>query len=66
MRYGFVEGEDGAVHLRCRPEHEARTFEAAGWHGTWERLGDLTVPVWIVSGLPQEMQPSAAPAPWPA
>ncbi len=59
VRHGFREGEDGHVHLRCRPEHEARTYEAGGNHRTWERLGDLTVPVWVVCGLPEEMQPSA-------
>lgn len=59
VRHGFEEGEDGHVHLRCRPEHEARTYEAGGMHRTWERVGELAVPVWVVSGRPEEMQPSA-------
>ncbi|MEO6124117.1 MAG: alpha/beta hydrolase [Ilumatobacteraceae bacterium] len=59
VRYGFAEGEDGQVHLKCRPEHEARTYEAGGNHGTWDRLNDVTVPVWVICGIPQPMQPSA-------
>ncbi|MEO7398597.1 MAG: alpha/beta hydrolase, partial [Ilumatobacteraceae bacterium] len=30
VRNGFAPGADGQVHLKCRPEHEARTYEAAG------------------------------------
>ncbi len=56
---GFAPGDDGRVHLKCRPEHEARTYEAGGNHRTWERLGELQVPVWVLCGLPQPMQPSS-------
>jgi len=59
VRYGFTENDDGQVHLKCTPEHEARTYEAAGNHDTWERLGVVTVPVWVVSGAPRPLQPSA-------
>ena len=59
VRFGFRQGEDGQVHLRCTPEHEARTYEAGGNHHTWDRLGELQVPVWVVCGQPQPQQPSA-------
>ncbi|MCU1401158.1 MAG: hypothetical protein JWN62_4267 [Acidimicrobiales bacterium] len=63
VRFGFRPGHDADgnpnVTLKCSPEHEARTYEAGGIHQTWERLGDLAVPVWVVCGLPQVGQPSA-------
>ncbi|MGE3684868.1 MAG: alpha/beta fold hydrolase [Acidimicrobiia bacterium] len=55
---GFRHGTDGYVHLKCTPEHEARTFEASTSHDTWSRLGEITCPVWVVSGVPLPMQPS--------
>ena len=58
VRGGFVPGEDGQVHLKCRPEHEALTFEASAGHDTWSRLGEVRCPVWVVAGRRQEGQPS--------
>ncbi|MEX0846216.1 MAG: alpha/beta hydrolase [Ilumatobacteraceae bacterium] len=58
VRYGFAPGEDGEVHLKCRPETEAATFETGGTHATWDDLPATTVPVLVVSGVVQEMQPS--------
>ena len=55
---GFRLGEDGQVHIKCAPEHEARTYEASGGHDTWDRLADVRVPVWVISGHPEEMRPS--------
>lgn len=59
VRAGFAEGPDGHVHLKCAPESEARNYEAGGNHKTWARLGELRIPVWVVCGLPQPMQPSS-------
>jgi pimeloyl-ACP methyl ester carboxylesterase len=50
VRHGFVAGEDGAVHLACRPADEARIFRGGGDHGTFERLGKVTCPVQVVCG----------------
>ena len=50
VRHGFREGEDGQVHLKCRPEHEAATFEMAERQDTWDLLPDITVPVVVVCG----------------
>ncbi|NBS28513.1 MAG: alpha/beta fold hydrolase, partial [Actinobacteria bacterium] len=35
VRHGFRETPDGDVTLKCRPEHEARTYESGGLHETW-------------------------------
>jgi pimeloyl-ACP methyl ester carboxylesterase len=58
VRYGFSEGEDGQVHLKCRPELEAATFEMGRSHRTWDLLPAITTPVLVVSGLPSEDSPS--------
>lgn len=58
VRFGFRPGDDGQVHLKCTPEHEARTYEATTKHHTWDRLGEVQVPVWVVSGRPEANQPS--------
>ena len=58
VRFGFVEGPDGAVHLKCRPEVEAETFAMGSRHGTWELLGDIATPVTVVTGRPEPMRPS--------
>jgi len=58
VEHGFRLGEDGQVHIKCTPEHEARTYELGGQHDTWERLVDLRTPVLIVAGRREELQPS--------
>ena len=59
VRHGFAPGPDGRVHLKCAPEHEARMYEAAPGHRTWERLGEIAVPVWVLSELARSGHPSA-------
>jgi pimeloyl-ACP methyl ester carboxylesterase len=59
VRDGLVEGDDGQVHLKCTPEHEAQTYETGGAHGTFERLGDVRVPCRYLSGRVEPGQPSA-------
>lgn len=56
---GFALDDDGRIHLKCRGEHEARTYEAGADHNTWDRLGELQTPVWVLCGLPEPMQPSS-------
>ena len=56
--YGFND-VDGCVVLKCRPEHEARTYEMGAVHETWERLHSLSVPAWVVAGEFQPSQPSS-------
>jgi pimeloyl-ACP methyl ester carboxylesterase len=50
VRHGFVAGEDGLVHLACRPEDEARTFEAAMHHPAYAHLGAVACPVLLATG----------------
>jgi pimeloyl-ACP methyl ester carboxylesterase len=47
---GFAEQPDGSVTLRCRPDWEAATFDAARHSGTWELLASLHLPVTVVVG----------------
>jgi pimeloyl-ACP methyl ester carboxylesterase len=59
VRYGFAAGEDGQVHLKCRPETEAATFETGGTHQTWGVLGEITTPVLVLAGAVAPLQPSS-------
>jgi pimeloyl-ACP methyl ester carboxylesterase len=53
VRHGLVEGEDGAVHLACRPADEARFYEGGGAHGAFDHLGEVACPVVVAcSGEP--------------
>lgn len=56
---GFALGDDGHVHLKCRPEHEAATFEMGHGHRTWDVLGEIEAPVWVVAGAPHPGQPGS-------
>jgi pimeloyl-ACP methyl ester carboxylesterase len=53
VRHGLVAGEDGAVHLACRPADEARFYDGGGAHDAFARLGEVACPVVIAcSGEP--------------
>lgn len=58
MRFGFVEDEEGSVHLKCSPETEAGTFATGGLHTTWDDLPQIATEVLVVGGVVQPMQPS--------
>jgi pimeloyl-ACP methyl ester carboxylesterase len=62
VRHGFVTGEDGAVHLACRPADEAQVFRGGGAHPTFERLGEVGCPVRIVCGADDGGPAAFAPA----
>ena len=55
--YGFEPCTEG-VTLKCKPEHEARTYETGGGHETWNSLDSLDVPLWVVGSPEQPYQPS--------
>jgi pimeloyl-ACP methyl ester carboxylesterase len=59
VEYGFRDDEHGTVTVKCSPEHEARTYESGAVHETWDQLGALTVPVWLVSGEPSDIPPAS-------
>ncbi len=50
VRHGFTAGDDGRVHLACRPEDEARIYRSAGAHHAFERLSEVGCPVVVASG----------------
>ena len=50
VRHGFVDGDDGQVHLACRPADEARTFEGGVTHHAFERLAEVGCPTLVVFG----------------
>jgi len=58
VEYGFTPDDDG-VHLKCRPDTEAATFEGGGRHDTWDHLPAIGTEVLVVAGRVGEMQPSA-------
>ena len=45
VRHGLVGGEDGVVHLACRPDDEARLYEGGAAHGAYDHLGEVQCPV---------------------
>jgi pimeloyl-ACP methyl ester carboxylesterase len=59
VRFGFAPTEDGQVQLKCQPDTEAATFELGGVHRTWDLLASIRVPVTVISGRVQPLQPSA-------
>jgi pimeloyl-ACP methyl ester carboxylesterase len=57
VRHGFVQRADG-VEIKCDPEFEAQTYEMGAMHDTWIRLGELTVPSWVMAGRHADMSPA--------
>lgn len=61
---GFAQMSDGTITLRCRPEHEGRTFEGGGAHRGWSTLGQVACPVVVArgddSGPPATLSPAIA------
>ncbi len=47
---GFRPNDTGEVTLKCAGEHEARTFEQGGTHGTFQRLENIQCPVLVITG----------------
>ncbi|NBO79841.1 MAG: alpha/beta hydrolase [Actinobacteria bacterium] len=58
VHHGFVQRNDG-VELKCDPEFEAQTYEMGAFHDTWQRLGELRTPTWVMAGALAEMSPAA-------
>jgi pimeloyl-ACP methyl ester carboxylesterase len=50
VRHGFVDGEDGQVHLACRPDDESRIFRGGGAHGASVHLDEVRCPVVVACG----------------
>lgn len=63
LRCGLV-GE-GPVTLACSPDVEADIYRGSGAHDTWERVGDIGIPVLLMAGersdtVPPELARSQA------
>jgi pimeloyl-ACP methyl ester carboxylesterase len=56
--HGFSPDDEG-VHLKCRPDTEAATFEMGPQHDTFDRLPEIETDVLVVSGRVEEFQPSS-------
>jgi pimeloyl-ACP methyl ester carboxylesterase len=49
VEHGFEDMTDGTVRLKCRAEHEARTFEASG-SITTQTVASVSIPVLVATG----------------
>jgi pimeloyl-ACP methyl ester carboxylesterase len=56
--HGFADADDGTVTLKCLPEREAQNYGMGGAQGSFERLGELALPVVVAHG--QILHPGAA------
>lgn len=50
VEYGFAADDGGGIVLKCRPEHEARTYEMGPQHRAFERLGAVAGRVTVAVG----------------
>lgn len=62
VRHGFQAGEDGAVHLACRPEDESQIYRGGGAHDAFARLGEVASPVVVACGRDEPGPALFAPA----
>ncbi len=58
VAHGFRPAPEG-VRLKCDPEHEARTFDTGGTHGTWAILPEIATEVMVMAGHVDEFGPAA-------
>lgn len=50
VEHGFTTRDDGSIHIRCNPDHEALIYMTGGTHDAFEHLGEVMCPVTIASG----------------
>lgn len=66
VRHGFTPGEDGGVHLACRPEDEAAVYRGATVHDAFAHMGEVACPVVVAcgddGGVPAAFAPAIADA----
>ncbi len=58
VRHGFTTGEDGAVHLACRPTDESQVFRVGGDHDAVDHLAKVQCPV-VVACSDEAIGPAA-------
>jgi pimeloyl-ACP methyl ester carboxylesterase len=54
---GLTDDGRGGVTLTCPPEIEAEYYRSARAHGSWDRLGELQLPITIIAGAESAGQP---------
>ncbi len=60
VRYGTLAVDDGTgIELACRPSFEAAVFTSAHRYPLYEHLPDIDLVTTVISGVVQDMQPSA-------
>lgn len=62
VRHGFVDGEDGEVHLACRPADESQIYRGGGSHDAFARLPEVACPVVVACGALEPGPAAFAPA----
>jgi len=62
VRHGLVTGDDGEVHLACRPDDESRIYLGGGAHDAFVHLSEVTCPVVVACGRPDPGPALFAPA----
>ncbi|MEA1903053.1 MAG: alpha/beta hydrolase [Actinomycetota bacterium] len=55
MRCGLV--GDGPVELACAPDLEADVYRGSNAHDTWDRLGEIEIPVLVLAGEESDTTP---------
>lgn len=62
VRHGFVDGEDGSIHLACRPADESQIYRGGGSHDAFSRLPEVACPVVVACGTLEPGPATFAPA----
>lgn len=62
VAHGFNQGEDGSVHIACRPEDESQIFRGGGTHHAFDHLGEVACPVIVACGRAEPGPALFAPA----
>ncbi|MFZ6004827.1 MAG: alpha/beta fold hydrolase [Actinomycetota bacterium] len=60
--HGFNQGEDGSIHIACRPEDESQIFRGGGAHHAFDHLSEVVCPVVVASGRAEPGPALFAPA----
>ncbi len=50
IEHGFEHADDGSVHIKMDPDHEALVYQMNSAHPTFDRLPEITCPVVIARG----------------
>jgi pimeloyl-ACP methyl ester carboxylesterase len=51
VQHGFAPGEDGSVHLKCRPTTEAEVYRQGMRHHAFAHLHEVRCPVVVAAGV---------------